>query len=44
MRQMVRQTRSLALAQRQAGWSRLQPMYLSTGDQEARRLMRALTD
>ncbi len=44
VRQIVRQTRSLALAQRQAGWSRLQPTYLSIGDQEAREMMRALTD
>src|SRR6266566_2226454 len=39
VRQIVRQTRSLALAQRQAGWSRLQPTYLSIGDQEAREMM-----
>lgn len=44
VRQIVRQTRSLPLAQRQAGWTRLQAVYLSIGDQEARDLMRAVTD
>ena len=44
VRQIVRQTRSLPLAQRQAGWTRLQPAYLSIGDVEARDMMRALTD
>ena len=44
VRQIVRQTKSLALAQRQAGWSRLQPTYLSLGDQEAREMMHALTE
>jgi len=44
VRQIVRQTKSLPLAQRQAGWSRLQPAYLSIGDQEARDLMRGVTD
>lgn len=44
VRQIVRQARSLPLAQRQAGWARLQPAYLSVGDDEARGLMRALTD
>ncbi len=44
VRQIVRQTRSLPLAQRQAGWSRLQPAYLSIGDEEARRMMRDLTE
>jgi hypothetical protein len=34
----------LALAQRQAGWSRLQMAYLTIGDEEARQLMRRLTD
>ena len=43
-RQIVRQTKSLPPAQRQAGWSRLQPAYLSIGDQEARDLMRGVTD
>src|SRR6266700_1066570 len=40
VRQIVRSTRSLPLAQRQAGWSRLQLAYLSIGDEEARALMR----
>jgi integrase len=39
VRQIVRITRSLPLAQRQAGWSRLQTAYLTVGDDEARRLM-----
>ena len=40
VRQLVRQTRSLPLAQKQAGWSRLQMAYLTLGDDEARELMR----
>jgi integrase len=44
VRQIVRQTKSLPLAQRQAGWARLQPAYLSIGDVEAREMMRCLTD
>ncbi|MDQ6810516.1 MAG: site-specific integrase [Actinomycetota bacterium] len=44
VRQIVRQTKSLPLAQRQAGWARLQPAYLSIGDEEARQMMRALTE
>jgi len=43
-RQIVRSTRNLPLAQRQAGWSRLQLAYLTVGDDEARRLMQELTD
>ena len=39
VRQILRATRSLPLAQRQAGWSRLQLAYLTLGDEEARRLM-----
>jgi integrase len=39
VRQIVRVTRSLPLAQRQAGWSRLQTAYLTVGDDEARRPM-----
>jgi integrase len=39
VRQIVRTTRNLPLAQRQAGWSRLQMAYLTVGDDEARRLM-----
>jgi integrase len=44
VRHIVHQTKSLPLAQKQAGWSRLQPAYLSIGDEEARQMMRALTD
>jgi integrase len=44
VRQIVRQTRSLPLAQRQAGWTRLQPAYLSIGDAEARDLMQGITE
>jgi len=44
VRQIVRQTKSLPLAQRQAGWTRLQPAYLTIGDVEAREMMRGLTD
>ncbi len=44
VRHIVRQTKSLPLAQRQAGWARLQPAYLSIGDEEARQMMRALTE
>ena len=40
MRQIVRQTKSLPLAQKQAGWSRLQMAYLTLGDDEARELIR----
>jgi integrase len=39
VRQIVRTTRNLPLAQRQAGWSRLQLAYLTIGDEEARVLM-----
>jgi hypothetical protein len=44
VRQIVRTTRNLPLAQRQAGWSRLQMKYLTIGDEEARRLMQQLSD
>jgi integrase len=44
VRQIVRSTRNLPLAQRQAGWSRLQMAYLTLGDDEARRLMSELTE
>jgi integrase len=44
VRQIVRSTRNLPLAQRQAGWSRLQMAYLTIGDDEARQLMRQITD
>lgn len=44
VRQIVRSTHNLPLAQRQAGWSRLQLAYLTFGDDEARQLMHELTD
>ncbi len=44
VRQLVRQTKSLPLAQKQAGWSRLQMAYLTIGDEEARELMRGVTE
>jgi transposase len=44
VRQIVRQTKSLPLAQKQAGWSRLQMAYLTIGDDEARELMRRVED
>jgi integrase len=44
VRQIVRQTKNLGLAQRQAGWSRLQTVYLTVGDAEARELMQQVTD
>jgi integrase len=44
VRQIVRTTHNLPLAQRQAGWSRLQMAYLTIGDAEARKLMRELND
>ena len=44
VRQLVRQTKSLPLAQKQAGWSRLQMAYLTIGDDEARELMRSVPE
>jgi len=44
VRQLVRQTKSLPLAQKQAGWSRLQMAYLTIGDDEARELMRGVPE
>jgi integrase len=44
VRQIVRTTRNLPLAQRQAGWSRLQMAYLTIGDEEARSLMSQVPD
>ena len=44
VRQIVRQTKSLPLAQKQAGWSRLQMAYLTLGDDEARELMRRVRE
>lgn len=40
----MRATRSLPLAQRPAGWSRLQIAYLSIGDDEARSLMATVNE
>ncbi|MDQ6675438.1 MAG: site-specific integrase [Chloroflexota bacterium] len=44
VRQIVRTTLNLPLAQRQAGWSRLQMAYLTVGDEEARELMRQVAE
>ncbi|MGI9145538.1 MAG: tyrosine-type recombinase/integrase [Chloroflexota bacterium] len=44
VRQIVRVTRSLPLAQRQAGWARLQMAYLTIGDDEARQMMRQVIE
>jgi integrase len=44
VRKIVRDTHSLPLAQRQAGWSRLQMTYLPFGDDEARQLVRQVTE
>ena len=44
VRQIVRTTRNLPLAQRQAGWSRLQMAYLTVGDEEARQLMQGVPE
>jgi integrase len=44
VRAIVRSTRSLPLAQRQAGWSRLQTAYLTLGDREAAELMASVPD
>jgi hypothetical protein len=44
VRQIVRATKSLPVAQRQAGSSRLQMAYLTVGDEEVRRAMRAVDE
>jgi len=44
VRQIVRSTRNLPLAQRQAGWSRLRMAYLTVGDDEARQLMQQVPE
>jgi integrase len=44
VRQIVRSTKSLPIAQRQAGWSRLQMAYLSVGDDEVRDAMRGVQE
>jgi integrase len=42
VRQIMRVTKSLPIAQKQAGWSRLQLAYLSVTDNEAREAMRTV--
>lgn len=44
VRQIVRHTRSLPLAQKQAGWARLHTEYLTLGDAEAEQLMQGVPD
>jgi integrase len=44
VRQIVRHTKSLALAQKQAGWARLHTEYLTLSDEEARQLMQSVPE
>ena len=44
VRQIVRQTKSLPIAQKRAGWARLQLAYLSVGDDEVREAMRTVAE
>ena len=44
VRQIVRYTKSLALAQKQAGWARLHTEYLTLSDDEARVLMEGVPE
>jgi integrase len=44
VRQIVRHTKSLALAQKQAGWARLHTEYLTLSDDEAQLLMRGVPE
>jgi hypothetical protein len=44
VRQIVRHTRSLALAQKQAGWARLHTEYLTLSDDEAKQLMQRVPE
>jgi len=44
VRQIIRATHSLPLAQRQAGWARLQTAYLTVSDDDARRLMQEVLE
>jgi hypothetical protein len=44
VRQIVRHTKSLALAQKQAGWARLHTEYLTLSDDEAKHLMRGVPE
>ncbi|MBV9171430.1 MAG: site-specific integrase [Chloroflexi bacterium] len=44
VRQIVRMTKSLPIAQKQAGWSRLQMAYVTVADEEVRAAMALLPD
>jgi hypothetical protein len=44
VRQIVRQTKSLPVAQEQAGWARLQLAYLSVGDDEGHAALPSVPD
>ncbi len=44
VRQIVRTTKSLPIAQKQAGWSRLQMSYLTVGDEEVRAAMQLVAE
>ena len=44
VRQVVRHTKSLALAQKQAGWARLHTEYLTLSDTEAEQLMQGVPE
>jgi integrase len=44
VRQIVRTTKSLPIAQKQAGWSRLQMAYLSVSDDEVRQAMKSVAE
>jgi integrase len=44
VRQIVRTTKSLPIAQKQAGWARLQMVYLSVSDDEVRDAMLSVAD
>ena len=44
VRQIVRTTKSLPIAQKQAGWSRLQMAYLTVGDEEVRAAMQLVSE
>lgn len=44
VRQIVRTSKRLPIAKKQAGWSRLQTAYLSVSDEEVREAMRSVHD
>jgi hypothetical protein len=44
VRLIVRTTKSLPIAQKQAGWSQLQMAYLTVGDDEVREAMKNVRD